>query len=1066
MHGLISWFARNSVAANLLMVFIIIAGVQALRSGKIPVEFFPEFEPDEVIISIAYRGASPAEVEEGVVTRIEEAINNVEGVARVVSIAREGAATVVVEVIEGYDLRQLQDDIKARVDAISTFPPDTENLLVRLPQGQNVGVSAILAGDLSERELRNLAEIIRDEINALPEISQVELAGVRNFEIGIEVSENTLQEYGLTLDDVAAAVRRGSVDLPAGEIFTSAGQVLVRTKGQAYVQEDFENITLRTSEDGTRLRIGDIAEVKDGFVENKIIARFNGKPTAVVNVFYSGEQSLLKVAEVVRDYIQERKETMPPGVELDLWRDRSITIDGRLQTLINSAILGGILVFGLLALFLRIELAFWVCIGIPVCFLGAIALMPTLGVTINIISLFAFILVLGIVVDDAIVTSESIYVHLRKEKDGTAASIKGAQAVAIPVTFGILTTVAAFAPLLNVSGRRGEMFYGIPAIVIPVLLFSLVESKLVLPAHLKHIRTHRKFDRERTGIRRLLDNIERLQQRVARSLEQFVEKVYTPLLEKTLHNRYIAASIFVAMLVLVVTLISSHRVKYVPFPRVSSETVSVNLQLPLGTPFEVMAGHIDHIHAKALEMRDHLIDPNTGETIVENVLVTKGSRGLSRGDGGTTTHIGEVSIRLIAPEDREWQIETQEIVKEWRQRIGPIPGAEQLGFRAEIGRGGDPIEVQIESDDFDELQLAAEELKQFLNNFTGVFDVKDDFEVGKEEIQLKIKSEAEHLGLTQDDLARQVRQAFFGEEAQRIQRGRDDIRVMVRYPREERESLENLESLRIRTPDGAEVPFANVAEAVMDRAYSTIVRINGRRQIDVSADIEKDVVNAPALEEAMFDRLAEMQTRYPGLTYSLDGEIRDRRDANESLLVGVVFTLLAIYALLAIPFRSYVQPLIVMSVIPFGLIGAVLGHMLMGKALSMFSTFGMLALSGVIVNDSLVLVDYVNQRRREGMSVFEAARRAGAARFRAIILTSLTTFFGLIPLLLEKSTQAQFLIPMAISLGFGILFATFVTLLLVPVNYLMLEDLRKLVGRYWHWQTGKEKHVPANAVTD
>ncbi|MEM9480783.1 MAG: efflux RND transporter permease subunit, partial [Verrucomicrobiota bacterium] len=877
MHGLISWFARNSVAANLLMVFIIIAGVQALRSGKIPIEFFPEYDPKEVVVSMNFRGASPAEVEEAVTSRIEEAINDIEGIAKIVSFSSEGRAYVVAEMVEGYDLRRLQDDIKARVDAINTFPPNTENLLVRLPQGESTAVTAILAGDLSERELRNLAEIVRDRINALPEISQVELAGVRSFEIGIEVPENTLQEYGLSLDDVANAIRRGSVDLPAGEIKTDGGQVLVRTKGQAYVREDFERITLRTSEDGTRLRIGDIANVNDGFEEERIIARFNGKPTAVINVFFSGDQSLLKIADTVRDFIEEAKSSMPPGVELTLWRDRSEVINARLQTLIDSAILGGLLVFCLLALFLRIELAFWVCVGIPVCFLGAIALMPTLGVTINIISLFAFILVLGIVVDDAIVTSENIYVHLRKAKDGTEAAIKGAQEVAIPVTFGILTTVAAFIPLLNISGRRGEIFYGIPAIVIPVLLFSLVESKLILPAHLRHIRTNRNLEgTERRGFSRLLRGLERLQQRVARGLEWCIANIYSPFLERVLQHRYTAAAVFVGLLVIVSTFITSHRIKYVPFPRVSSETVTVNLRLPLGTPFDVMAGHIDHVHTKALEMKDVLIDPNTKETIVENILVTKGARGLSRGEGGGASHIGEVSMRLIPPEARRWQKNTQDIVKEWRMKIGPIPGAEQLGFKAEIGRGGDPIEVQLESEDFNLLEEAADELKEFLAEFNGVFDIKDDFELGKEEIQLKIKPEAEHLGLTLNDLARQARQAFFGEEAQRIQRGRDDIRVMVRYPLEERQSLENLESMRVRTPDGSEVPFANVAEATVGRAYSSIVRVNGRRTIDVSADIDKDVVNSPALEAKLGEKLDELVAVYPGLSYTYEGEIRDR----------------------------------------------------------------------------------------------------------------------------------------------------------------------------------------------
>lgn len=1038
MTGAIRWFARNGVAANLLMFLIAALGLNAIFN-RIPLEVFPEFELDIVRVTVPYRGATPAEVEEGVVVRIEEALFDLEGIEELRSESTEGAGVVTVEVATGYDPRELLNDIKNRVDAISTFPEEIERPVISLAQTRREVISVVVSGDLAERELRQLGERVRDDIADLRGVTQVELTGVRPYEIAIEVAEDTLQKYGLTFERIASAINDASLDLSAGAIRTQGGEILIRSKGQAYVKEDFDKIVVVKRNDGTRLTIGDIAEVKDGFEEEPLMATFNGRRAVVIEVYRTGDQSAIDVATAVKQYAQTAATRMPSGVELTVWRDRARIVKARLGTLTTSAIQGGILIFLLLTLFLRFSVAIWVCIGIPISFMGALALMPELGVTINIISLFAFILVLGIVVDDAIVTGENIYKHLQREANATQASINGTLEIATPVIFGVLTTVVAFIPLLMVEGERGQIFAQIPKIVIPVLLFSLVESKLILPAHLKHLRVY--------GDENQWHNpLVRVQRKVARSLEWAIARLYQPLLAAALRQRYFTLSIFVGVAVIVLTLVFSGWISFIFFPRVQSETARANLIMATGTPFSVTSAHIDRMNVAAQRLRDQYVDPETGESVIKNILATYGS--LGSGDQGGQSHLGRVMFEIVAPEERTLDITSSDLVREWRQAIGPIPGAREITYRAEIGRGGDPLDVQLMAEDFDRLRAVAQSIKTRLSEYPGVFDIADTLEEGKQEIQLNIKPAAEQLGLSMADLARQVRRGFFGLEAQRIQRGREDVRVMVRYPEKERQSLADLESMRIRTSAGVEVPFTEVATATSGKSYSAIKRINRNRTINVTADVDKESANLEAVKSDLTKYLQDMLAEYPDVRFSLEGEAREQQQSFRSLLIGAFFVLFAIYALLAIPFRSYVQPVIVMSIIPFGIVGAVLGHLTVGMYLSISSVMGMLALVGVVVNDSLVLVDYVNRRRRAGMALFEAVATAGTVRFRPVFLTSLTTFAGLMPLIFfEKTTQAQFLIPMAVSLGFGILFATFVTLLLIPINYLILEDIRRLFGR-------------------
>ncbi len=1041
MNGLIAWFARNDVAANLLMMLIVALGLVAALQ-RTPLEIFPAIEPDVVNVDVVYRGASPEETEKAVVLRIEEAVADLQGIDKIYSDALEGRARIRIELMAGYDPRDIKEDIKARIDAISTFPEAVERPLVSLLKRSREVISVVLSGNLDERELRRYADDVRDELLALPQVSRVELSGVRRMEIAVEVSRETLRRYGLTLQDIAAAIRRASRDVPSGSIKTVGGEVLLRTLGQAYDAEAFAKVVVLSRADGSRVLLGDIADIRDSFEEEPLYALFDGKPSAELDVFRVGRQNAIEVAAAVRQYIEKKRADLPSGLSIDYWRDRSKYIQLRLNTLIKSAWQGGILIFILLALFLRLSIAAWVCVGIPISFLGALALMPEMGMTFNLISLFAFILVLGIVVDDAIVTGENIYSKMKTIEDPEEAAIIGTQEVSVPVTFGVLTTVAAFVPLLMIEGRRGDLFAQIPMVVIPVLLFSLVESKLILPAHLKHVHPEH---RRRPG------PIRRVQKRIADALENGIQRYYRPLLDWVLAHRYLAVSIFVTISLVVLSFIVSGRYGYTFFPRIQSETARLTLQMPEGTPVEITERHLRRIASVAEALKEEYRDGETGESIIHHILTKVGQAGGAlRASGGVgQSNIGQVIFEITPPELRHSQVQSTDIVREWRKRVGDIPGAREVTFRAEIAHAGEPVDVQIEGRDFDTLKQVAERIKSHLAEFEGVFDIKDTFEDGKREIKLWLKPVAELLGLDISRLGEQVRNAFFGAEAQRVQRNRDDVRVMVRLPASERRSVKDLEQLYIRTPEGGEAPFGEVAEATAGRGFSVIHRVDRKRTIDITADINKQSVNINQITADLQRFLPKLMKEYPGVGYRLEGEQREQQETNQSLRFGFMLVGFLIYSLLAIPFRSYIQPLIVMGVIPFSIIGAILGHMVMGMNLSIMSLMGMLALAGVVVNDSLVLVDYINRRRREGMALEQAIRIAGVARFRPILLTSLTTFFGLTPLIFDKSTQAQFLIPMAISLGFGVLFATLITLLLVPVTYLMLEDVRRAGSRLW-----------------
>lgn len=1037
MHSMIKWFARNHVASNLLMWLMLLLGA-FLAWKKIPVEYFPENEPDEVRVSMSYRGATPAEVEEGIVIKLENAVRDLPGIREIRSFSSEGSGEIEIEVEKGNDPRQLLDDIKNRVDAINTFTADMERPVVALNQRTMSAVTVIVGADMSAHDLRRLGETVRDQLTMLPGITLANLRGVRPYEISIEIAEESLRRYGMSIADVSAAIRRNSIDIPAGGVKTAAGDVLLRTKGQAYRRDEFENLVLRAEPNGARVLLKDVATISDDFNEDPLYCIYNGKPSVFVRVERTGDQNLLTVTDSVKDWIKTAGDRLPAGVELSLWRDNSRPVRERLSYLLWNGLQGGALVFITLALFLRISFAFWVVLGIPIAFAGGLIVMHYLGFTINMFSLFGFIVVMGIITDDAIVVGESVYSHAKLGKSPEDAAIEGTLDVATPVTFGVLTVVVAFLPLLVMTGRWGSFFEQIPVVVVPVLLASLIESKLILPAHLSSIRWDRKPSR-----------FGRIQQGIADWLDSFVvQKLYLPMLKVAMEHRYATLALFIGILALSFGTLKGGHLKWVPFPRFQSDSVSGQLEMSLGTPAHVTEAHMRHMIETAGTIQKKYLNASTGRSEVMNIMAVMGSMGASMARVGSSgaSHICEVVLELPPPEERT--IDTEALKSEWRKLIGEIPGARELRFQDSWGTGRPPLDIQISGQDLAEMLAVSEKLQEHLKTYDGINDVYDDYATGKQEIQIvSVKPEAEARGVTREILARQLRQAFFGDEAQRIQRGRDDVRVMVRYPKDERTSLDNLEKMLIRAPDGSEIPFSSAAEFRFGRSPTSIRRFNRARVIHVLADIDQKAADIIAVRAAIDAHLKELVREYPSLTLSIEGEAREERESFETLIWGLVFVLFALYTLMAIPFKSYWLPLIILLVIPFGWIGAALGHLIKGMAISFFSVLGMLTLSGVVVNDSLVLVDYVNKCRDEGMSVPDAARAAGTSRFRAIFLTNLTTFAGLVPIIFQGTLSENFLNQMSISIAFGVMFSFTVTLFLVPINYLVLDDISRLLAR-------------------
>jgi len=1018
-RGPLTWMAGNSVAANLIMLLFLVGGL--ITALNIKQEVFPEFSLDMVSVSVAYPGASPEEVEQGIVLAVEEAVQGLEGVKEVRSTASEGRALIQVEAIEGQNMNRLWQDVESEVSRITTFPDEAEEPEISITERKRGVMTLALYGAGNELVLREAAEIVRDELLQDPGITQVELNGVRDFEVHIELSRETLRRFGLTLEDVARTVRQASVDLGAGSVKTRAGDVLVRMKDRRSSADEYGRIPVLTKENGAQVLLSDVAEVTLGFEDVESWATVNGLPAVMIEVFRIGDQTPGSVSKASGTVIEDLNASMPGNLQVTVLRDRSDIFQQRADLLLTNAYLGLGLVFFLLALFLEARLAFWVSLGIPVSFLGSFLLLSGTEFSVNMITMFAFIVTLGIVVDDAIVVGENIYHHRRQGRGPLESSILGVREVAMPVVFSVLTNMVAFLPMFFIPGIMGKIFKFIPVVVICVFAVSLIESLFVLPSHLAHI-----GEKHMGGP---LGYLSRAQARFSAWIEHLITHRFGPLLSFALSQRYLVLALGVAILVATVGYIQSGRMGIVLFPTVESDYAYAQATLPSGAPRK----ELQRVEKRLIRAAQSVVREHGNQRLAESILTVVNESTV------------ETRIYLTDPETRP--IGTSQVTRYWREQTGEIVGLESMQFEADRGGpgSGKALTVRLSHRDRDLLEQAGQDLAARLGEFSGVSDIDDGSPSGKRQLDIRLTDLGRRMELSSREVGNQVRHAFYGAEALRQQEGRNEVTVRVWLPEEERESMATLENLLLRAGD-REVPLMDAVQVREGRSYTSINRTNGRRTIEVTANVQPRSKVEQLSSELRASALPELQIAYPGLSFSFEGRQADLRESVGSLIQGLLLALLALYGLLAVPFRSYVQPMIIMACIPFGLVGAVLGHLLMGYSLSLMSLFGIVALSGVVINDSLVLIHFANRLRRQGMSVLEAITMAGRQRFRPILLTTLTTFGGLSPMILETSRQARFLIPMAISLGFGLLFATLIILVLIPCLYLVLEDAAQACG--------------------
>ncbi len=1035
-RGPIAWMASNPVAANLAMIMLLVGGLLGLWSAK--QEVFPDVELDMIQIEVPYPGASPDEVEQGVLLAIEEGVSGLEGVKHVNSTAYEGRGTVSIELQVGADPDKVLTDAKGAVDRITTFPQDAEDPRVSLAFRQNVVVSLMIAGDMELADLHAIAEKARFELLRRPDITKVALVGVPPLEISIEVPRRNLETYGLSLDQIAAEVRAASIDLPAGAIKTAEGEILVRTTERKRAAHEFENLPIRGTADGSEVTLGEIAEIRDGYEDRDLELYYNGQRAIRLTIYRVGSETPRSVAAGVREYLKELRPQLPPGVTLEIWDDDSEVLDDRIDLLLRNAAAGLVLVLVILALFLELRLALWVSLGIPVSFLGAFLVLGNTSFSVNMISLFAFIVTLGMVVDDAIVVSEHAYTKVQGGMSPHAASIEAAKEMVTPVTFAILTTVAAFSPLFFVPGSQGKLWAAIPTVVVSVLIISLLESFLVLPAHLAHTR----FDADTTKERAAgFYPLRALQGLVAAALEFFARRMLAPVLGLMATFRYIAVAGGIAILVVVVGFVGSGAVPFNFFPPVEADVVTVTARFPFGVNVEDTRQLRATLEQAAHEAADDLGEPGIIKqtfTMVGQEVPAGGPNATAPESGG---HIVSIQIELGKPDTRT--ASSAQFADAWKKHTPKIPGLESISYSASLGvSAGAAVQVQISHPDTAVLAKASMALAEALDSYPDLINVRNEYAAGKPQLDFTLRQEARQLGFTATEVARQIRASFYGSEARRDQRGRNELKIMVRLPKEERIREYDIEELAVRAPQGGLVPLASIADFSRGRSATSILREDGARKVSVSAELAEGVKSPQeVLRSLETEVLPAMREKYPGIELSFAGSQRSQQETFASLGRNFIFALFVIYALLAVPFRSYVQPIVVMAVIPFGLIGAVGGHVLLNYSLSIMSVMGMVALSGVVINDSIVLIDAANGRRAAGDEPRDAIIEASLSRLRPILLTSLTTFFGLAPMLLETSVQARFLIPMAISLAFGILVSTVVVLTLIPAVYLIVEDL-------------------------
>lgn len=1030
--GVLAAFARHTVFANIMILLILVAGL--LAAALMIREMFPQFSLDRISVSVAYPGADPEEVEEGICSKIEEAVEDIPGISEYTTSSSENIGSAVIEVDEDFDMQEVLDKVRSRIDAISTFPEDAESPIISEIVNRSMVVQLALSGAMSERRLKEWAEAIRDEVLQLPEVSQANVTGARAYEVHIEISEPELRRYGLTLAQVAAAVRSSNLNLAGGTIRTANEEIRVRTVGRRYTGDELAGIVVLARPSGEIVTLGRIADIRDAFAEDPLSTMVDGRPAVFVSVMRTEEEDAIVISDAVHRFVARKQDALPPGAHLAVLFDQSDPVRARIRLLVKNGAIGLVLVFLLLWLFLDLRLSFWVGMGMPISLGGGLVILWAAGGSLNMISLFGLIMVLGIIVDDAIVVGESVFARYQQGEDPFRAAVAGVREVAYPVVAAVATTVVAFLPLAYVGGIMGKFIGVLPVVVIACLSVSLVECLLLLPAHLGDLppldEAMRK--RGRRGVHRF----------TAAGLEWFIEKVYTGLLGRILRWRYTAIAAGAAIVMLTFGLFLGGMIKYFMFPDLDSHVMWAAVEFPEGTPADVTERAVRHLDQTMVAIAGE-VATRSGDPALEHRIALVGQAVMSTATG---PHIGASQAILVGAEDRETPSDV--IMTRWEEAVGDIPGVESLTFnKFAPGPGGADIEVWLQGHDMAAIRSASEALMARLRQFDGVSQVRSDFRPGKNELRLRLKPHAAALGLTVQDLATQVYAGYFGQEAVRLQRGRDDVRVRVRYPLADRKRLSRLADVRIRTPQGAEVPLFSVADTESGPGYSTIVRTNGMRRVAVSAKVNKARANAEEIvTELESGFLPELRRSHPGLYLALRGERKDSSETMASLLIGFPLALLGIYVIVATIFRSYLQPWIILTTVPMGFVGALWGHLLMGYNLSLMSVFGMVALAGVVVNDAIVLMECINANLAAGADLFRAIQLAGARRFRAVFLTTVSTVGGLLPMLLEQDMQAQFLIPMAVSIAAGVACATLLTLVLIPCLVAVLNDFRCLAS--------------------
>ena len=1044
MKKAIDWMIDNHVTVNLIMLLIIFSGIVA--SLKINKEIFPEIKVDVITVQVVYRGATPEDIENSVVNKIEDAVFDIDGVEKVTSTSSEGIGSVNIEVKIGEDVNEVMDRVETEINRITTFPEGAEKPVVIKPVRSRSVIQVAISGKLTFDEMNKLSSRIKDDLVALDGISQISISGTKNYEISIEIDKDKLKKYGLSIDEISKIIKTENLDLPAGKIKRINDEILLRTKGLRYTAEEYGNIVIKNNFKGGVLKLKDVAKIKDDYEDSDLYSYFNNKPTVMLNIYRTGDQSVLKIADLVKAYINKIKPQLPKGVELKIWNDKSKLLKARLELMLRNALMGFLLVLITLTLFLDLRLALWVSSGIIISFLGVFVVMYFTGVTINLISLFAFILVLGIVVDDAIVVGEEIYSNREKGIPPKKASKIGAKRIAVPVIFSVLTTVATFSPLLFLEGRMGDVMSVVPIIVIGILLISLFESIFILPAHLSTIKIN-----SDTYVTKLSSYITA---KVDRGLNLFINRLLAPSLKIVLKYRMISVALFLAFFIASLGLMAGGFLKFVFFPEVEGDNAVAYLRMPQGTSLKNTKDIIDIVEKGVYKAQlDIMKKYSLKNEVIKNIFVTIGEQpSLSKGHGGvsvsglTDSSKAEINIELIPSEKRNFT--TKEFISLWKDNVGNLPGIENLEYQFSVMSAGDAVSVEVRGEDFKILNDAIEEMKRKLSSYKGVYNIKDDFSEGKYEIKFKLNDKGKKLGIRLIDVAMTIKDTFLGNEVMRIQRKRDEVKIRIRYPEDKRISLNSIGNVYLKTRQGAFVPLSEIADFNLGRGYSTIVHSGGKRSITVSASVDESQGNANDINKNFKNYLLkELKNKYYGFSFGIEGAQKERKKSMTSLFYGFLIAIFLVYMLLAIPFKSYVQPFIIMLAIPFGIIGALWAHYFLGFKFTFLSSIGVVALSGVVVNDSLVLVDYINElflkeNNLDSAKKTELVIKAVKRRFRPIFLTSITTFLGLIPMIFEKSLQAQFLIPMSISLGFGIMFSTFIILYLIPSGILIVEDIR------------------------